>query len=485
VFTSQRRWPRQLLVFGLLGALFTLIVAGSAVFALSQTVQTGHELGQLAQAQRHHQDADMMHDALRADVSEAEQAGRVAPTQTRDRIQRSANDHVAQLREVLRLLEGLALPSAVDAQLEGLRGPREAFAAMALQRVGAELNGDNDPAARRQFRRDFQALVDRQEDVTNALAGAWTTVDKNQTRHERNITGVLVIASGVALVGWALLITRLRRAGMRLYEALDREAEQRAVAEQLQRSLLPERLPDVPGLRLAARSRPVSSTMRVGGDWYDVISLPSGEVGLVVGDVVGHDLRAATAMGQLRASLRAFAIYEPSPARVLARVNTVADLLEVTDLTTCLYAIVNPETRMVRWSSAGHLNPLAVRASGEGQVLKGDPGPPIGVSSGALYVDRTCRLEAHGTLMLYTDGLVERRSASISENLARLENIRAPYVEPDALCDYVLQLLLADEPVATDDVTLLALQCAPEPADGLSQPPRQDAVREQSPLRRA
>jgi phosphoserine phosphatase RsbU/P len=140
---------------------------------------------------------------------------------------------------------------------------------------------------------------------------------------------------------------------------------------------------------------------------------------------------------------------------------------------------------MVRWSSAGHLNPLAVRASGEGQVLKGDPGPPIGVSSGALYVDRTCRLEAHGTLMLYTDGLVERRSASISENLARLENIRAPYVEPDALCDYVLQLLLADEPVATDDVTLLALQCAPEPADGLPQPPRQDAVREQSPLRRA
>jgi serine phosphatase RsbU (regulator of sigma subunit) len=335
---------------------------------------------------------------------------------------------------------------------------------MALRRVNAELNGQSDPAVRRRFERDFQLLVVRQAELTNVLADRSEAVDAGQTRRERTITAVLLIASGVALVGWALLITRLRRAGMRLYEALDREAEQRAVAEQLQRSLLPERLPDVPGLQLAARSRAVSSTMKVGGDWYDVISLPSGEVGLVVGDVVGHDLRAATAMGQLRASLRAFAIYEPSPARVLARVNTVADLLEVTDLTTCLYAIVDPETRMVRWSSAGHLNPLAVRANGQGQVMKGDPGPPIGVSSGALYVDRTCRLESEGALMLYTDGLVERRSASISENLNRLDEIRVPHLSPDALCDDVLELLLGDEPEPADDVTLLAVQCGPEQA---------------------
>jgi serine phosphatase RsbU (regulator of sigma subunit) len=500
VFTSRGRWPRQLLVFGLLGALFTLIVAGSAIFALSRTVRTGHELGQLSQAQRRHQDADMMHDALRADVSEAEQAGLAAPPRVRERIQRSATSHATSLRKDLSLLDGLQLPSKVDAELDGLRGPREAFVTLALQRVTAELNGNDDQAARRRFRRDFQALVARQATVTQSLADTAATVDENQTEHERNITGVLVIASGVALVGWALLITRLRRAGMRLFEALDREAEQRAVAEQLQRSLLPERLPDVPGLQLAARSRPVNSAMRVGGDWYDVISLPSGEVGLVVGDVVGHDLRAATAMGQLRASLRAFAIYEPSPARVLARVNTVADLLEVTDLTTCLYAIVNPETRMVRWSSAGHLNPLAVRASGQGQVLGGDPGPPIGVSSGAMYVDRTCRLEPQGSLMLYTDGLVERRSASISENLTLLESIHAPRVDADGLVDHVLDVLLADEPMAADDVTLLALQAAPEPApeqapqpvsgpapdsaDGLPQGPRQDAVREQPPLRR-
>ncbi|HVI37970.1 MAG TPA: PP2C family protein-serine/threonine phosphatase, partial [Gaiellales bacterium] len=195
-----------------------------------------------------------------------------------------------------------------------------------------------------------------------------------------------------------------------------------------------------------------------GGDWYDVISLPSGDVGLVVGDVVGHDLRAATAMGQLRAALRAFAVYEPSPAAVLGRVNRVADLLEVTDLTTCVYAVVNPVTRTVRWSSAGHPNPLVVQAAGNGQLLRGDPGPPIGVTKGALYVDRTCRIQRRGLLMLFTDGLVERRSASISDGLSRLEAVVGPHTDPDRLCDEVLSALTADGSEPSDDVTLLALQ---------------------------
>jgi serine phosphatase RsbU (regulator of sigma subunit) len=368
--------------------------------------------------------------------------------------------HVTLLRTDLRLLRKLELPAGVSSELESLRTAREAFATLAVQRVNAELSGEADLAVRRQFLRTFQVLVVRQARATATLAATAARVDKEQTDHERTIAGVLVIASGVALLGWAFLISRLRRSGMHLFDALEREAEQRAVAEELQRSLLPERLPQIPGLQLAARSQPVNSAMRVGGDWYDVISLPSGDVGLVVGDVVGHDLRAAVAMGQLRASLRAFAVYEPSPAAVLTRVNTVADLLQVTDLTTCLYAVVNPGTRMVRWSSAGHLNPLAVGTSGRGQVLRGDPGPPIGVSSDAVYVDRTCRLEPHGSLMLYTDGLVERRSASITDNLLRLEGITGPHDGPGGLCDHVLEVLLADEPVVDDDVTVLALQSA-------------------------
>jgi hypothetical protein len=460
VFASQRRWPRQLLAFGCFGALLTLIVAGSAIFALSRTVETGHRLNQLSQAQRYHQDADMMHDALRADVSEAQQAGGGAAPATRERILRSTATHARLLRTDLARLSRLQLSADVRSELNSLRGAREAFATLAVQRVNAELKGEASPEARRRFGGTFQALVTRQATVTAHLANTSARVDREQTQHERTIAGVLVLASGVALLGWAFLISVLRRSGMHLFGALEREAEQRAVAEELQRSLLPERLPQVPGLQLAARSKPVNSAMRVGGDWYDVIKLPSGDVGLVVGDVVGHDLRAAVAMGQLRASLRAFAVYEPSPAAVLSRVNTVADLLHVTDLTTCLYAVVNPATRLVRWSSAGHLNPLAVGAGGQGQVLLGDPGPPIGVSSEAVYVDRTCRLEPHGALMLYTDGLVERRSASITDNLSRLERITGPHDGPGGLCDHVLEVLLADELVVDDDVTLLALQSA-------------------------
>jgi serine phosphatase RsbU (regulator of sigma subunit) len=141
-------------------------------------------------------------------------------------------------------------------------------------------------------------------------------------------------------------------------------------------------------------------------------------------------------------------------------VNTVADWLDVTELTTCLYAVVNPTTRTVRWSSAGHLNPLIVQPSGEAELLPGDPGPPIGVSTRAAYHDRTWQIQPRGSLMLYTDGLVERRSRSITEGLARLESIDGLQGDPDRLCDHVLAVLLADDLPVQDDVTLLALQAA-------------------------
>jgi serine phosphatase RsbU (regulator of sigma subunit) len=460
VFTTPGRWPLQLLAIGAVGALLTLIVAGSAVLTLRRTVETGQELSSLSEALVLHQDADMMHDALRADVAVARQTGPGGSPESKASVLRLTEEHAGTLRRDLVELRALEVPPAAAAAVELLRPPREKFVTLALQLVRSELRGEADDEQRTGFRRAFTPLVNQQAAVTNSLFQTTRQVERRQNEQEQGVAGVLVAASGVALVGWGSLVGMLRRSGMRLYEALEREAEQRAVAEQLQRSLLPERLPVISGVRVAARSQPVSSGMRVGGDWYDVIALPSGDVGLVVGDVVGHDLRAATAMGQLRASLRAFAVYEPSPAAVLAQVNTVADLLEVTDLTTCVYAVADPATRIVRWASAGHLNPLAMMASGQGHVLKGDPGPPIGVSNAAVYVDRTCRLEPQGSLMLYTDGLVERRSSSITENLTRLEHIQGPHAGPEELCDHVLEVLLSDEPSAGDDVTVLALQAA-------------------------
>jgi len=459
MFGRDRPWSRQLLAFGLLGALLTLFVAASAVYTLSGTVATGRVLGELSRAQRLHQDADMMHDALRADVANAQQAVRPGSTTDPQEALRSAKSHAAQFRRDLNELRTVDLPPDAAAALESLRAPREAYVGLAVGLVDTMVRERRtDVVEASGFQSVFNTQVARQAAVTNKLADTSKSMEAAQERYERTVAGVLIFASAIALAGWAALVTQLRRAGMRLYDALEREAEQRAVAEQLQQSLLPERLPVVPGIRMAARSKPVNSEMRVGGDWYDVISLPSGDVGLVVGDVVGHDLRAATAMGQLRASLRAFAVYEPSPAAVLGRVNTVADLLNVTDLTTCLYAVVNPSTRTVCWSSAGHLNPLVFGTTGDGKLLSGDPGPPIGVSQTARYVDRTYRIQQRGLLMLYTDGLVERRSSSISEGLTRLESIPGPHTDPDELCDAVLAVLVEDDSELDDDVTVLAVQ---------------------------
>jgi len=460
LFTNQRQWPRQLLALGVLSALLTLSATGSAVFAVTHTVRTGHELGQLSRAQGFHQDADMMHDALLTDFADARQAGRGTSPKTKARVLARTESDAAKFRRDLEALRTMELPADVRPSVEALRLPRLRYVAMAEQRVRSELQGQHDAAAEAAFRGEFQSLLTRQAKLTRTLADRATRVEETQADQERTVVAVLVVASVVLLAGWASLVAMLRRLAWSLFQALGREAEQRAVAEQLRRTLVPERLPDVPGFRLAARSRPVNSETRVGGDWYDVIPLPSGDVGLVVGDVVGHDLEAATAMGQLRAALRACAVDEPSPGAVLSRVNRVADLLQVTELTTCLYAVVNPSTHTVRWSSAGHLNPLAVQAIGSAELLDGDPGPPIGVADDAVYVDRTCRLEPRGSLMLYTDGLVERRSASITDNLTRLESIRGAPSDPEGLCDYVLELMLADDSDVLDDVTVLVLQSA-------------------------
>jgi serine phosphatase RsbU (regulator of sigma subunit) len=466
-------WPRHLVMLGVLGAGLTLLVGGTAIFTLVGTVATAGEMGQLTRAQRLHQDADMMHDALRTDVGNARETLRPLPSSDSgadedgaavpaDILLEETEGHARQFQHDIEALQAMELSPAVANTLTALLPAEEAYIAAAKRQVRSMLRtGKVDGEEMEQFQNMFEALVVSQAAATVVLADASAELESAQSRHESVTAGVLIIGSGAALAGWALLVGLHRREGARLRDALGREAEQRTVADELQRGLFPDQLPLIPGLQLAARSTPGNSSMRVGGDWYDVVLLPSGEVGLVVGDVVGHDLPAASAMGQIRTALRAFAVHETSPANVLARVNTMADVLGVTDLTTCLYAIVNPSTGAFRWSSAGHLNPLVVRATGEGRLLRGDPGPPIGASHSAMYVDRASEIPPGGSALLYTDGLVERRSSSISDGLARLESIRVPTADPDALCDHVLAALLDVGSPATDDVTVLALQPSP------------------------
>ncbi|MFL6002298.1 MAG: PP2C family protein-serine/threonine phosphatase [Nocardioides sp.] len=471
-------WPRPLVVLAVLGAGLTLLVGGTAVFSLAGTVTTAEEMGQFTRAQRLHQDADMMHDALRADVGDAREALRTAaPTAAMERIRHATQNDAQQFEQDIRRLHKMDLPPAAANDMDALVPAQTEYIDTARRLVGSMLRtGKVDGAAIGRFETMFERLVQPQAEATLTLAESSADLEHAQYRHEQVIRRVLMIGSVAALVGWALLVGLHRREGARLRDALGREAAQRTVADQLQRSLFPDQLPDIPGLQLAARSTPGNSSMRVGGDWYDVVSLPSGEVGLVVGDVVGHDLSAASAMGQIRTALRAFAVHETSPATVLARVDTMVDILGVSDLTTCLYAIVNPATGAFRWSSAGHLNPLVIEASGEARLLRGDPGPPLGVSDTPVYVDRAAQIPPGGSVLIYTDGLVERRSSSISEGLARLESIRVPSSDPESVCDHVLASLLGLDSPASDDVTVLAIQPSPPYETSTRSPSRLGAL---------
>jgi serine phosphatase RsbU (regulator of sigma subunit) len=457
---SQRSWPRLLTVVGVLGALLIVAVAAASALGLRSIVGADHRLSQVSRAQRYHQDADMMHDALRADVFRAQQAARAHPIVRPGEVLAEVERHADRFRRDIALLRGLDLPPELDGAFSRLRPEQAAYVAAAEELVDSLLlvDGPGRPSPQPEFQAAFRALEDSHLEVTRRLGAASSAAEAAASEEVSDVTRILAASSLVALVGWSGLLVLLRRSGSTLTRALRREAEQRAAAELLQRSLLPDKLPEVAGVRFAARCLPGTSGLRVGGDWYDVMGLPGGQVGIVIGDVVGHDLQAATAMGQLRAALRAFAVDEPSPAAVLSRLNHAAALLDLTDMATCLYAIYNPATGELRWSSAGHLNPLSMCSAGLGRLLTGEPGPPIGATPAAVYVDRGFALPEGGSLLLYTDGLVERRDTEIDEGLARLESVHGPYSDPDSLCDAVLAALLVDAAPRTDDVTVLALQ---------------------------
>jgi Stage II sporulation protein E (SpoIIE) len=458
--TRMSRLPmrERLRFLGLLGVLLTLLVAGTALVSLADVGANNRELGEVTRAQRYHQDADMMHDALRADVARAQQAGfgldDVDPTVVR----RETDAHVNQFRGDLSALSATELPDHLASAFADLRPEQEQYMIRAERMVSTALaGGEVSRSDQTAYQRAFENLTNDQADVTNQLTATSARTERVADTEEAIARRMVVLSSLAALTGWLALVVWLSRSVGSLRAALVREAEQRSAADLLQRSLLPQHLPAVPGVRLAARSLPGSSGARVGGDWYDVIALPGGEIGLVVGDVVGHDLPAATAMGQLRNTLRAYALENGSPAAVLERVNRAADLLQVADMATCVYAVLDPKNLTVRWASAGHLPALVTSPSGTGRLLRAEPGPPLGVLPDAHYRDERLRLQRGEALVLYTDGLVERRGEPIDTGLAALEAAPRPQPGPEAMCDELLHALLGGA-VPGDDVTLLLLQ---------------------------
>ncbi len=249
------------------------------------------------------------------------------------------------------------------------------------------------------------------------------------------------------------------RAAIAIQHARSYEHE-RGLVEMLQHHLLPDRLPQAPALAMAARYRPSERAAQVGGDWYDAIVLPGGAVGLAIGDVVGHGVRAATLMGELRAALRAYALVEPrSPAAALARLNAlVASTHGATMVATVLYMVVDSDGARARFASAGHLPPLLMEADGATRFLEHPSAPPLGATEHADFRDWEGELDAGGTILLYTDGLVERRGESIDVGLQRLRAAlgTAPG-DLERLCSHVLARAPGGRGVS-DDIALLAVR---------------------------
>ncbi|NUK71206.1 SpoIIE family protein phosphatase [Streptomyces lunaelactis] len=234
------------------------------------------------------------------------------------------------------------------------------------------------------------------------------------------------------------------------------------IADELQRTMLPDSLPQPTGVRLASRYLPAAETARVGGDWYDAIPLPGSRVALVVGDVMGHSMTSAAIMGQLRTTAQTLAGLDLPPQEVLHHLDEQAQRLGTDRMATCLYAVYDPVAHRITIANAGHPPPILLHLGGRAEVLRVPPGAPIGVG-GVDFEAVELDAPAGATLLLYTDGLVESRLRDVwtgieqlRERLAATAQLTGPDHSPplEALCDDVLDVLGPGD--RDDDIALLA-----------------------------
>ncbi|MET9432626.1 SpoIIE family protein phosphatase [Streptomyces sp. NPDC006551] len=234
------------------------------------------------------------------------------------------------------------------------------------------------------------------------------------------------------------------------------------IADELQRTMLPDSLPQPTGVRLASRYLPAAETARVGGDWYDAIPLPGSRVALVVGDVMGHSMTSAAIMGQLRTTAQTLAGLDLPPQEVLHHLDEQAQRLGQDRMATCMYAVYDPVSHRITIANAGHPPPILLHLGGRAEVLRVPPGAPIGVG-GVDFEAVELDAPAGATLLLYTDGLVESRLRDVwtgieqlRERLAATAQLTGPDHSPplEALCDDVLDMLGPGD--RDDDIALLA-----------------------------
>ncbi|MGW0761875.1 SpoIIE family protein phosphatase [Streptomyces sp. NPDC002814] len=240
--------------------------------------------------------------------------------------------------------------------------------------------------------------------------------------------------------------------------------QEKDLATGLQQAMLPRTIPSVPGADIAVRYRAGSAAgslgRDIGGDWYDLIPLPGGRVGAVIGDVQGHDTHAAAVMGQLRIVLRAYAAEGHTPATVMARASVFLHELDTDRFATCLYAEADLSTGVVQVVRAGHIDPLIRQTDGTCRRIAVEGGLPLGLSAefGRLeYPVGTIELDPGHTLLLCTDGLIEQPGADLDDGMQTL--VAMIKTGPDDVRDLAERLIdVAEERGADDDVALLLLR---------------------------
>ena len=238
-----------------------------------------------------------------------------------------------------------------------------------------------------------------------------------------------------------------------------RSREDRAAAAALQRSLLPSALPVVTGVEIAARYVPGDGP--VGGDWYDVFPLPSGELGMVVGDVAGSGLVGAVVMGRMRSALRSYALEFQDTADVLRKLDQKMQYFEGDVMATVSYAVLDPASGQLRISSAGHFPPVIAAPGQHGALPEIAVDAPIGVADIPRRQVTTLALAPGAVLCFFTDGLVERRNEPIDDGITRLCEIMSSG-PPDSVCISVMRALVGSR-LPGDDIALLVLRWQREP----------------------
>ncbi len=253
----------------------------------------------------------------------------------------------------------------------------------------------------------------------------------------------------------SLLHNAADRAALAIRRAQLHEEEHR-IAVELQRGLIPKSLPEVRGIELAASYEVAGLGVQVGGDWYDAFELPHGRLGIVVGDVTGRGIRAASAMGQLRTLTRAFALTEGgdrTPGTAITLLNRHQLALGDEQLFTIVYAVLDPERGVITWANGGHPPQLLRPCDGPSLYLEGGNGL-VGVED-VVYETYSQGIDRGAALVLYTDGLIERRGESLDAGLERLKFAADTGPDnPELLCEHIVARL-AEAPELYDDVTVV------------------------------